>query len=91
MSIPAGLVSPMKNHETMPINVIFLGKKRRSVQKPIGVTINRIRAVEGLHRPHGPLDHAVMASKRLQEEDGSPARTRTWVQRNLRQRTMIAL
>ncbi len=28
-SIPAGLVSPMKNHESLPINVIFFAKKRR--------------------------------------------------------------
>ena len=52
MSIPAGLVSPMKNHELLPINVIFLVKKRSSVQKSVEFIIDGIRAVEGLYRLH---------------------------------------
>jgi hypothetical protein len=52
MSIPAGLVSPMKNHEVSPINVIFPVKKRDSVQKSTGLVFDGICAVEGLCRLH---------------------------------------
>ncbi len=48
MSIPAGLVSPLKNHELFPINVIFLVKKRDSAQKSEGFTIDGIPTVESL-------------------------------------------
>ena len=52
MSIPAGLVSPIKNSELLPINVIFPVKKGDSVQKSTGFIIDEIRAVEGLYRLH---------------------------------------
>ena len=55
MSIPAGLVSPMKNHESLPINVIFLGKKQKFVQKSIRLTINGIPCRGGLVK--APLTH----------------------------------
>jgi len=50
MSIPAGLVSPMKNHELFPINVIFPVKKRGIVQKSTRLIIDGIGAAEGLCR-----------------------------------------